>query len=130
VSEVVICVKENQKPWDEFITIVFEALNSKSESQFVALCEQAKTGSISRAEFAKEVMRNEFEAVKAMRGLIRNMKLTKKEASESWYYTHFMECPSEFEAFLSYTKKVSPKQDPIKEYEAKYDALRKPADGH
>ena len=130
MSEVVVCVRENQQPWDEFITIVYELLNSRSESRFGALCDQARVGTISKAEFAKEMMRAEFEAVRAMHDLLGKLKLSENEASGSWYYGRFIGCPNDFEGFLSYRKKVSPQIDPIKQYEAHYDALRKLGNGN
>jgi hypothetical protein len=129
VSEVVICVRENQEPLDEFITILFEMLNSKNESRFGELFDRAKAGSILKADFANDMMRVEFEAVRATQDILNHLKLSRRWAAKTWYYRHFISCPREFEEFVSYTKKVSSNRDPIKEYEAQYDAARKLTDG-
>src|SRR5689334_21488411 len=34
-AAVVVCVRENQEPWDELICILFELINSKSEEHFL-----------------------------------------------------------------------------------------------
>jgi hypothetical protein len=128
-AAVVICVRENQEPWDELTSLVFELINSKSEKQFTELYERAKAGTVSRDEFGKAMLRLEFEAVKATRDLVRGFSLSPQEKQKSYYYTRFVDCPNDFDAFLSYTKKVSPKRDPIKDYESQYDALRKSISG-
>jgi hypothetical protein len=126
-SVVGICIRENQQPVDEFITFLFEVLNSEGEKHFQEIIQKAKSGTISKTNFATEILKVEFEAVKRTRDLIGNLKLNKKEISESDYYNRFVECPNKFEAFLSYTKKVSlhGDRDSIKDYETQYDLLRK-----
>jgi hypothetical protein len=124
-SGVVICVRENQEPWDELISLLFELRNSKSEKQFGDILERARAGTVARDEFARAILRLEFEAVKATRDLVSSFSLTRKQKRESYYYSRFVDCPNDFDAFLSYTKKTSPRRDPIKEYESQYDAIRK-----
>jgi hypothetical protein len=128
-AAVVICVRENQEPWDELITLVFELLNSKSEKQFGDLFERAKAGTVARDEFARATLRVEFEAIKATRDLVRGFGLSRKERQKSYYYNRFLDCPNDFDGFLSYTQKISASRDPIKDYEAQYDALRKSVSG-
>ena len=124
-SSVVIAIRENQQPSDEFICLVFEMLNSEGETRFQEISEKAASGTISRTNFPIEILKVEFEAVKRIHDLLGNLKLNEKEVDESYYYNRFTQCPNKFEDFLSYTKKVSPHRDPIKEYEAKYDLLRR-----
>jgi hypothetical protein len=59
-----------------------------------------------------------------MQSLVKNLKLSKGEIAESYYYNRFVHLPSDFEGFLAYQKQVSPKRDPVKEYGPKYDHLR------
>ena len=124
LPQVVICVRENQQRLDEFITLLFETLNSRGERRFATLFEEARAGSISKGEFAREILRVEFEATKSTRDLLLALKFNRKETSRSHYYRLYVECPSGFEDFLSYPKRVSGKRDAIKEYEAKYDSIR------
>jgi hypothetical protein len=123
--EVVLCVRENQNPMDEFITLLFETLNSKSEDGFTKLGQEAYLGTISKEQFAKEVLRYEFETTKNTRATLLKLKFGKKETKDSDYYRRFIECPTNFDDFLSYSKKVSQSRDVMKEYELKYDSLRK-----
>ena len=124
-GDVVVCLRENQEPWDEFITLVFELLNSRSERRFAELYQKAKAGTISKGEFATNVLRAEFNAVRDTRDLVRGLELSKKDKSKAPYYSSFLGCPSDFESFLPYAKKTSPGRDPLRDYEAQYDALRK-----
>jgi hypothetical protein len=125
-SVVGITIRENQQPSDEFICLIFEAMNSESERSFQELVHKAESGDISRADFARKMLKVEFKAVKRMRGLISNVKLSDKEIADSYYYNRFVECPNKFEDFLTYAKRISPSErDPVKEFEAKYDLLQK-----
>lgn len=123
-SVVGICIRENQKPCDECICLIFEILNSEGEKRFKQLSEQAKDGAVSKTNFVREIMRQEFQAVKKVQSLISDFKLGRKELSESHYYAIYIQCPQDFEAFLAYKVKVSPKRDQIAEYERMYDSLQ------
>jgi hypothetical protein len=123
-ADVVICVRENQQPWDEFTCITYEMLNSKNESRLEAVMEKAKAGSISKKDFARDILRIEFETDLAVRDILKGMKLTEKEKAESYFYKRLTECPTDFEESLAYARKVSPKRDAVKEYELKYDEIR------
>jgi hypothetical protein len=125
LAEVIICVRENQIPLDELITTLFEVLNSKGEDQFAKIFDAAKAGTISRTEFAKAILRVEFEATKNMQKLVVPLQLKETEKAESHYYKIYVGCPTGFDEFLSYSKKVSGNRDVVKDYESKYDALRK-----
>lgn len=119
-----ISIRENQHPWDEFITLLFEGINTKGEKQFGKLCQEAKAGAISRTDFAKGILRIEFEAMKTTRDLVAGLKPAEKEKAESHYYKKVVECPGSFDDFLSITKNGSSKRDVIKHYELQYDYLR------
>ena len=123
--DVVLCVSEQQKPLDEFITLLFETLNSRGEARFSELTEAAKAGTISRSEFAREILRQEFEATKSTREKILALKLRNKEKSTSHYYQLYTKCPGDFDGFLTYAKRMSDNRDAFKYYEAEYDTLRK-----
>ena len=125
-SVVGICIRENQEPSDEFACLIFEMLNSEGEKRFQEFYHKAESGDISKTNFAREMLNVEFVAVKSTGNLLHNLKFSKKEISESYYYKRFIECPDSFEDFISYSVKVSSHGDPIKEFETKYDSLRKP----
>jgi len=80
---------------------------------------------LAREQFATEISRFEFEATKDTRSILLTLKFRKKEINESYYYRKFIECPTNFDGFLSYSRRVSPHRDAITEYELKYDSLRK-----
>ena len=125
LAEVVICVSENQGPIDQFITMLFEALNSKGERRFSELMDQARAGTISKTDFARAILKQEFEATKETRDLLVTLKFRPKDKAASHYFSLFAQCPSEFDDFLAHTKRVSGKRDAMKEYVAKYDLLRR-----
>jgi len=122
---VMLCIRENQTPLDEFITTLFEILNSRNENAFANLFQDAYLGTKSREQFATEISRYEFEATKDTRSILLALKLGKREINESDYYRKFVECPTNFDGFLSYSRKVSPQRDAFTEDELKYDSLRK-----
>jgi hypothetical protein len=123
-SVVWIAVRENQESCDQFITLFFEVLNAKNGDTFRKLFRDAHAKSVSKAEFARQILRAEFDAVKRTRDVLRTLNLSEKDRAESYYYNRFDQCPNKFEDFLAYAKRVSPRRDVLKEYEARYDALR------
>lgn len=121
-----IMIRENQEPFDEFICLYFEAVNSKSEKNFLELYAQAESGAISKTNFVREMRRVEFTATKTTRDLIKGIKFNEDLISRSYFYKRFNDCPSEFDKFLEYQIKISPHRSVVKELEEKYDSLRKP----
>ena len=65
-SVVLITIRENQQPADEFICLIFEALNSEGEKHFQEIIKRAEPGILSRTNFASEILKVEFEAVKKL----------------------------------------------------------------
>lgn len=122
-SVVGIAIRENQEPCDEYICLFFEVLNSQGEKRFKDLAEQAKAGIVSKKDFVRGIMRQEFQAVMRVRGLLADLKLSAKEKITSYYFKKFADCPDDFEAYLAYKPK-GVTRDPIKEYEQSYDSLR------
>ena len=105
LSVVGIYVRENQPVIDECISILFEAVNSKGEQRFRELYESAKTGSISKNDYVREILRVEFQAVKATKGFLRALNLTSEEISQSEIYNHFVNSPTNFDVFLIIVRK-------------------------
>jgi hypothetical protein len=125
-SVVAIFIRENQQPLDEFVSLLFEALNSTSENEFCRLFAQAKSAAVPKSEFTRDVCTLEFDAVRRTRNLLIDIKLSKGERNKSHYYKLFMGVPNNFADFLLYTKNVSsPQRDLVKEWGAKYDLLQK-----
>src|SRR6185295_18820026 len=54
-STVWITVRENQQPADEFVGILFEALNSEGGQRFGELADLARAGRITKTNFVREV---------------------------------------------------------------------------
>lgn len=124
-ANVLLCIRENQRPLDEFVCIFYELLNSKNQSRFEALVQKAKAGVVRKEEFVTALMRIEFESDLAVRDVLKQMKLTKEDKAQSYFYSRLVNCPDDFEEAETYRRKVSPARDVRKEYEAKYDELRK-----
>jgi hypothetical protein len=123
-AEVIICVRENQAPLDEYLCLLFESLNSRSEANFVKLTQEAREGKISRDAFAREILRSEFTASLDTRTAMMNLNLDKSDTIGSYYYKRVLNSPGKFDDFLLYIKKDS-KRDVFKEYQEKYDEIRK-----
>jgi hypothetical protein len=119
-----ILIRENQQPMDEYIGLLFEAINSTGEKRFKEILEKAQAGTISKKDFAKEIIKIEFSAVKHTRDLLKGLKLNESESAKSYFYKRFSGCPDNYEDFEAYSKKVSPERDAIENYEAQYDWLR------
>ena len=125
LPEVLICVRENQPPLDEFISVLFEISNSKGEAQFQQIFDKARAGTISRTDFPRAILKLEFEADKTVRDLLAHLDVGKREKAKSYYYRRYQDLPDDFEGYLSFIKRVSPKRNAIGDYELQYDSLRK-----
>jgi len=125
-SKVVIIIHENQQPCDEYISLLFEILNSEGEKRFKELISQAQGDTISKDDFVLGVMREEFRAVLKTKNILDYLELDPKEKAESHLFGRFTECPTTFEGYLVYKIKAAPKgRDQKKEYEAMFDSLRR-----
>jgi hypothetical protein len=125
-STVGIFVRANQPTPDECISILFEVLNSKGEKRFKELWALAKAGGISKADFARETLRQEFQAALAACNIIRTFDLKPQEIAESRSYSVFLNTPDDFDGFLARSQKISQGGDQ-KAYEELYDKIRKAA---
>lgn len=123
LADVFICIRENQTALDEFICLFYEAANTRGQDRFRGLVDKARAKAISRTEFAKEIMKVEFEAKKRTQTALAELKFTRKESADSYYYPRFAKLPSKFEDYLVWIRKISPQRDAMKEYELKYDWL-------
>jgi hypothetical protein len=124
-NSVIIAVRENIQPLDEFLGIMYESLNSENAPSFVELCHRAELGTISKVDFAQEILRLEFNAEKRLRTFRGDVKLSYGETSKSKHYKRMIDCPGNFQEFLTYSQKVALPQDPIREDEKQYEVLRK-----
>ncbi len=124
-SEAVFYIRENQKPPDEFLCLIYEFVNSENDEHFQELVHMARSGGITREAFVKEILEAEFKATKKIRDMLANFRFTKREISESDYYKKFKNSPDDYDEFIAYSQRlVSPHRDIVKEYEMKYDVLR------
>jgi len=123
-SVVGILIRENQEPVDEFICLVFEAINSTGQERFIGVFTKAQSGQVSKEEFTREMEKIEFVAIKRAREVLRAIKLSSKQVDKSYYYKRLIDCPDDFDDFIAYSKKVSPHRDTTAEWAAKYDMLR------
>ncbi len=76
-SAVGIIIKAEQEALDEYLSILFECINSHGEPRFKRIFESAQKGEISRREFALEILKVEFEALGKMKGLLEGLNLSK-----------------------------------------------------
>jgi hypothetical protein len=118
-----VFVQENQPACDEGIDILFEVLNSKGEKRFKELWDKAESRAISKEDYVKEILREEFKAVVATRKVIVNFNLSEKEVAGSQNYKWFMESPTDFEKFLVHRKQAGHAQGD-NYYREQYDKIR------
>lgn len=124
-SGIIVSLRADQQPWDEFICLYFEIANSLSRKRFEALVDEAKSGAIARDKFPIEGLRIEFAAVKRTRDVIKSLSISTDEQLASYSYTRLSGCPDNFDDFLAYRQRVSPKRDPIGFYKELYDKLQR-----
>lgn len=122
-----IFVQENQEPLEEFISIIFEAINSENEAKYRDIFQMAQQGHISEGDFALEILRVECNVMNRTRDLLKQLKLKSKDTSKAGMYKHLMECPKDFDQFLAYIRKDPSKRDPFIDYERQYNSLQKAA---
>jgi hypothetical protein len=120
-SVVMITVREDQAPLDEYLSIVFEMLNSMGEKRFRELEGKAIAGDISREDYVLETRRNEFLAFRRLKELVRPLKIPEVDAKQSLYYKSFSKYGNDFGLFNDAISKRTVKDD----YDKDYDILRK-----
>jgi len=123
---VVIVLRGEQEALDEYLGLVYETLNSENEDRFLKLCHKAESGSISRLNFAHEMLRIEFGALKKEQSLVRKLKFPTKDTLESYFYKRTINCPDKFEEFLGEIEKqvTTNERNVIRDYERDYDSLQ------
>lgn len=119
-SKVRIFLRENQPALDEFVSLLFEVVNSEGRKKFVELFERAKTRKISKQDYVRNVSLQEFEAAKKTRDLLHNLNFRPGEVASSWPYQLFLQCPNDFAMFFSVWGR-----DLTKLYEREYDATQR-----
>ena len=124
-SGIIVSLAADQQPYDEFIGLYFEIANSISRKSFEALMEEARAGTIAKDKFPFEILRIEFRAVKRTRDVIRSIAISAEQQRTSYFYPRFSDCPDDFDAFLAYRKRVSPKRNPIDDYKQLYEKLQR-----
>ncbi len=71
MPNVVIYIRENQSPADEYVCVLFEVINSQAEKRFLQLVQDAKDGTVTKSQFAREILKAEFDAAKRVRDIVR-----------------------------------------------------------
>jgi len=123
-SSVNILIRENQQPCDEFIGLIYEVLNAEGDQRFAELEKQAIAGTITRTNFVRGIMRQEFPAVIRVQRLLKSFKLSEPETATSYFYSKIIYCPDNFEAYVTY-RPPGVTRNQFKEYEQLYDSLQK-----
>jgi hypothetical protein len=123
---VIIAVRENQKPLDQLIQLVFETVNSERDDKMKAIGQLAALGRIGREDFAAAIAKEEFAAWPKTRAFVNQLRLSKQEMAESESYQGIARVPPDFETYLSQMKEASLKApwNYLGTYEAEYDAVR------
>jgi len=124
-SVIAIAVREEQQPLDEFLCLTYETLNTENEDSYLEIFKRVKLGTITKEEFVREILKNEYNCTRRLQVLIGDLKLQKREISKSTIYNRMDACPNTFEDYLTKARKAAtPKLNPIKYYEMEYEHLR------
>ena len=125
-TNVVMTIRENQEPLDEFICFIYEAKNSLNQQRFEAIFEEARTGKITKNEYAYKFDRIEFEASLVTKELLAKLKFSKREISKSRKYKAMMETSNKYEDRLSNLRNGSPLHHTYRQLKISddYDLLR------
>ena len=124
-SEVVICVRARQEPWDELVCLAYELFNCRNQNRFEELVDRAKAGTISRGRILlTRFLGWSSKRPLATRSLLRSVSLPANEKA-SHYFDVIYNCPTNFEDSLSYAPTVRHVADKVRNYQLQYDALRK-----
>lgn len=125
-TSVIIACRGDVSPCDQFVGLLFEIINSRGESSFQSLFQQAEAGTISKTNFVRSILTEEFIALRSTQKQIGQLRITEKEIAESPTCKALIECPDNYNDFVTYIRRLdAPDRDPLKEYEEKYDLLRK-----
>lgn len=116
-----IAVSEKEDPWDQYVVVLGETINSKHEKSFTKLFEEAQRGRLSRTEFPLKVLRLEHQTAMQTRGLIKELKLSEAELAGAALCRRLLNCPDDFDEFLAYVKSQENGRNPVLEYERVYD---------
>jgi hypothetical protein len=126
-NSVVIAIREDQQSLDEFLSLVYESLNSENEEGFVKLMQKAERGKIAKGDYAHEMLKGEYKAAKKAQSLIRKLTFSSEDIAGSFFYQRIANCQDNFDGFLAAIEEeaTTSRRDPLKYYEAQYDLLRK-----
>ena len=117
-----IAVRENQHPLDEYISILFEILNSANEESFSKLARDAERGKVARSEFPLKALAIEHRTVSQTRDLIRTVPLEEADIVDSQLYYSFLKSPDGFDEFVAYVQSNQGRRNALQEYSNQYDA--------
>ena len=122
LEDVFICVSESQKPIDQYISLLFEVINSKRATKLLKLWEDGCAGAISAETYATEVTRLEFESLKETRNLLSTLDIESPALAGSRERQKYGHLPEGFDDYLASVKKDSP--DTLRRYENQIDKMK------
>lgn len=120
-----IVVRKNQHALDEYVSILFEMINSINEASFLKLARDAETGKVSRSEFSLRALEIEHSSVCQTRDLIARLAFAEQDIGDSELYYSFLESPNGFRDFVAYIQRTGSRIDAVQVYLDQYDANMK-----
>jgi hypothetical protein len=120
--QVAIYIRGGGQPVDEYLNFLFEVINTRGDKVFKELFQQAASNQISKSNFVRGVLLQEFQAAKAVQKLLTQLGLKPDEITISKCYDDFLNTPDDFDKFLSYAKDPA-RQGAEPGYEELYDRL-------
>jgi tetratricopeptide (TPR) repeat protein len=118
-----IWLSKGEEPLDEYLSLVYELLNSSHEEKFRNVREQASAKKISRRDFIREFIKIEQEAHLKLKADLRKLALSDKDIASSRQYELQLKMPDTFEEFYLGCKNVSDDWSPARDYSQMYDSL-------
>jgi len=120
-----ISIRENQEPCDEYLSLLFHVFKAQRGDRFKVLTDQAKSGDLSKDDFVKEALREQFHCIVKLRGLFDELQLTTKEKESSYCYREFGKYPKDFEEFFAGMELDRSRGNLLSLEEGWYETLRK-----
>ncbi|WOO39674.1 hypothetical protein [Rubellicoccus peritrichatus] len=118
--KIFIFIRENQSAYDQFLCLLYEALNATSQPKFQKVVAEASKGNISAEAFAESIMQIEHGTTMRVQDILRKLSPSESDKEDSYLHNRIINCPADYEASREYTKRVSPNRDLKKEYIEKY----------
>jgi len=121
-----IMVRENQLPWDEYLSIAFELMNIRNQEAFSQLAAEALVGLLTKESYSLKSLELEFQAQKRLLEWFLPLKPKNDEEFKSESFNILNDSSDTFDLFLEKLKKSEAGRNVIEHTKKRYDIIRNP----